>query len=190
MANLWAKHFNTHVIRWKREINYNSWQGQPRSEPALQEAGQNCFYETFVPRAPAYLTYNINIQNKLANGTLVWLDSLAFDDPNDKMYLDELIASTLVGEVIDLPQPPSAINVEIFADFPDDNQDLLNKKAYERSQWKHGSVVLDGRIVIPIDQKTVKCHTQSIRPSRSLIFPLSWDSASLFPRPKEGPFIN
>jgi hypothetical protein len=171
MATLWAKHFNTHVIRWKRKVNYDKWKGKPKSDDALDEAEkQNCFYEFFVPMCPAYLTYNINLSNDLANGTLVREHSLAFDTIDEKKFLDEMIATTQPGETIDLPQPPVAINVELYADFPDDSTMILQQKENQRRKWKHGSITQDGRIVIPIDRNSrCKFHTESIR-SSSLLF--------------------
>ena len=102
---------------------------KPHTDAALQEAEkQNCFYELFVPMSPAYLTYNINLLNDLANGTLIRQHSLAFDDPEEKQYLNRLIGSTPAGGIIDLPQPPTAINVELYPDFPGDSQQSLIEK--------------------------------------------------------------
>jgi hypothetical protein len=157
MAHLWVKHFNTHIIRWKRKINYERWKGKPRLDEDLKEAEkQSCFYELFVPMCPAYLTYNINLSNDLANGTLVREHSLAFDTIEEKLFLDHMIATTPPGEIIDLPQPPTAINVELYPDFPDDNSKTLNDKRKSRLRWKHGSITTDGKIVIPIDKKNRK----------------------------------
>jgi hypothetical protein len=166
MANLWAKHFNTHVIRWKRKINYDKWKGKPRSDNALNEAEkQCCFYELFIPMCPAYLTYNINLSNDLANGTLVREHFLAFDTIEEKLFLDSMIATTPPGETITLPHPPTAINVELYADFPDDTEKMHQDKENNRKKWNHGSITQDGKIVIPIDKTRCKFHTESIRSS-------------------------
>lgn len=37
---------------------------------------QACFYKYFVPNCQAYITYNININTNLANGTLIRQHSL------------------------------------------------------------------------------------------------------------------
>jgi len=53
--------------------------------------------------------------------------------------------------VITLDNPPSAVNVELFADFPEDSEAQKKKNAKMRQRWQHGSLVKDGgRIVIPI----------------------------------------
>jgi hypothetical protein len=115
MATLWAKHFNTHMVRWNRKIKYDRWSGQPHSDESLQEAEkQACFYQYFVPHCPAYLTYNLNLLNELANQTLVCKHSLAFDNSEEKVYLNKMVESTPIGSMIDLPGPPTATNVEIF----------------------------------------------------------------------------
>ena len=171
MLGLWAKQYNTHIVRWKRKMKYDKWRGRPRTNEALLNAEQqSCFYEQFTPMAPAYLTNNLNVHNDLANGTLVRLHSLAFDDPADKTLLDELIASTPPGENIDLPYPPTAINVELYPDFPDDNEELQQCKQRKRELWTHGSITNDGHIVIPIDRKTGKYHTESIRAANSSFY--------------------
>eukprot|EP00956_Cyclotella_meneghiniana_P013072 scaffold18715_cov36-Cyclotella_meneghiniana.AAC.1 len=152
MASLWAKHYNTHVIRWKRNVKYDKWKGRPQNEGALKHAeGQNCFYEYFVPNAPAYLSYNVNLTNDLANGTLVREHSLAFETSEQKQYLDNLIDTTPLGGTIDLPDPPTAINIELYPNLPDDTDKDKDFKKTKREAWTCGSIVEDGRIVIPIE---------------------------------------
>jgi hypothetical protein len=129
MAHLWALHFNTHVIRWKKKVRDDKWKGKPRCDEALREAEQqSCFYELFVPAGPGYISHNINLCNDLANGTEIREHSPAFDDAEEKIYLEHMLATTPVGEVIDLPEPPTAINVEIYPDFPDDTMEEREEK--------------------------------------------------------------
>jgi hypothetical protein len=133
------------------------------SDESLQEAGkQACFYEYFVPHCPAYLTHNLILLNELVNGTLVSEHSLAFDNSKEKVYLDEMVESTPIGGMIDLPSPPTAINVEIFPNFPNDSPEILLEKQAKRAKWKHGSITDDETIVIPIDPKAGKYHNESI----------------------------
>ena len=163
IVNLWAHHFNTHVVRWKNRIKYNKWSGIPHTDEEIMCAEkQSCFYEYFVPNCPAYLTHNVNLNANLANGTLVREHSLAFNSLNEKNYLDHLIKLTPLGGIIDLETPPTAINVELYPDFPCDDLSTTKYKIKKRYEWKHGSITSDGKVIVPIDKKTVKYHNESI----------------------------
>ena len=88
IANLWAHHFNTHIVQWKKKMTYNKWSGMPNTdEQILYAEKQTCFYEYFVPNGPAYLTHNINLNANLANGTLVREHSLGFDSIDENIFL-------------------------------------------------------------------------------------------------------
>ena len=62
---------------------------------------------------PAYLTYNLNTEDALANGSDIQLHSLVFNSTDDNFFVKSMRCSTLFGENIDIPSPPVAINVEI-----------------------------------------------------------------------------
>jgi hypothetical protein len=104
--------------------------------------------------------------SNLANGSLVREHSLAFDTIQDKKFLDDMIGCTPIGGIIDLSHPPTAINVELYPDFPHDSDKTKLNHTKKRLTWTSGSLVDDGRIIIPIDQKTVKFNTESIHPGR------------------------
>ena len=87
IANLWAHHFNTHIVWQKKKIKYNKLSGTPNKDEEIIAEKQTCFYEYFVPNGPAYLTHNINLNANLANGTLVREHSLAFDSIDEKIFL-------------------------------------------------------------------------------------------------------
>jgi hypothetical protein len=164
VANVWASHFHTHTVRWKKQIKYNQWKGKPRTNKGINEAEQQtCFYEYFVPKGPAYLVHNLNLDSDLANGTSIREHSLAFDSAEDKLFLEEMIESTPIGEIIELPSPPTAINVELYPDSYNDDEDTLKDNREKRLAWTHGSLVNDGRIIIPIEKRTVKWKNESIR---------------------------
>jgi len=149
-AKMYATYHNTHVVRWKRKIG-SKWDNKPTNAHALEEAqDEPCFWEYFVPRAPAFLTTNINVNNDLANGTEVRMDSLSFQSPEDEEFLSEMIKSEPFGSIIDMRNPPSAINVELYADDVWDSSETKKKNASKRSEWKVGSVVNDDRVVVPI----------------------------------------
>jgi len=88
IANIWAHHFNTHVVRWKNRIKYDKWSEKPQTDEEIMHVEkQACFYEYFVHNCPAYLTHNINLNANLANGTLVREHSFAFNFFNEKTFL-------------------------------------------------------------------------------------------------------
>ena len=155
MAQLWARHFNTHVIRWKKKIKDDKWKGKPRCDEALRDAEQqSCFYELFVPAGPGYLSHHINLCNDLANRTMIREHSLAFDNAEEKLHLQRMLESNPIGGLIDLPEPPTAINVEIYPDFPNDTAEELEQKRKKCLRWSHGFV--------PIDRKNGKFRDKTI----------------------------
>ncbi len=109
-------------------------------EQILYAEKQTCFYEYFVPNGPAYLTHNINLNANLANGALVREHSLAFDFIDEKHLLDDLIRLTPIGDIIELQTPPTAINIEIFPDFPKENNSRFEFKSKQRHEWQYGSI--------------------------------------------------
>ena len=48
--------------------------------------------------APAYLNYNINVDEGLANGTLVRLHSLSMETHEKQEYLNQIFEETPIGE--------------------------------------------------------------------------------------------
>jgi len=164
-AKQWALYNNTHVIRWKRKTNTSSWEGRPNSPRQIEEAEKEmCFWEYYVPKAPAYVTVNINVARGIANGTEVREDSLSFQSRREEQYLSQMIRETPVGNVIDLLNPPTAVNVELYPDFEWDSDDAKQQNAKNRDEWTLTSVESDGRIVIPIvPDSRVDFKKESIR---------------------------
>ncbi|KAL7549323.1 hypothetical protein ACHAWF_017111 [Thalassiosira exigua] len=135
-AQLWAKHYRTHVIRWKR--NVISWKGKPPTERQVSEAEkETCFWEYFVPMATGYLTHNLNTERELANGTEICLHSLSFETEEEIDFLRQMQETTAFGGIIDLPNPPKAINVELY---PDSELDGRIRKINESIRGRGGSV--------------------------------------------------
>ena len=157
-AKVWAETHHTHVIRWKREVNLAKWKNRPASPQQLEAAlNEVCFWEYFVPMAPSYLTYNLNVKNKLANGTLVQGHSLSFETKMEETFLKQMIKSTPIGQCIDLPSPPKAVNIEIFPNFDGDDASKQQENAKQRKEWKLGSMAKNGRVIIPI---SIDHHTK------------------------------
>jgi hypothetical protein len=159
-AQRWASDHNTNVVRWYRERREMSWKGRPSTHSNQMHAMQNnCFFEMFVPGALGYLTHNINTNIGLANGIEIKYHSLSFDDPVKEKIFNELVAATRSdledpNKVITLLEPPDAINVELFADFPGDSESKKKENARRRKEWikRHDSIVKN-LAVIPITKK-------------------------------------
>jgi len=127
----------------------------------IKDAMQNaCFYEYFPPNAKGYLNkYGINAAEGLANGTEIKYHSISFEDSDQKRQFRLKSAQAKPGDIIDLDFPPTAINVELFADFDGDSTSEAAKKKRERKEWLDGgkgSITKDGRVVIPISLKDGK----------------------------------
>ena len=149
----WASHYGTHIIRWRRKINEARWKGRPRADGNIARVMENdCFFEYFVPGAPGFLTKNINTDIGLANGVEIKYHSLSFECFDPEEQFKGMLADVSPGGIITLEHPPSAINVELYADFPGDSEDQLEKNKQKRKLWSHGSLV-EGRVVIPIPIK-------------------------------------
>ena len=78
---------------------------------------------------------------------------MVINEDQDQLAFEHLVADALPGDVLTLKGPPDFINVELFADFHDDNEKTRKKNSSKRKEWKHGSLTTDGRVVIPISMK-------------------------------------
>jgi len=157
-AKRWAEYYGRKVIRWTRKRRENTWKGKPTSMDGVARLMENaCFWELFIPGAKGYLnTYNINGDLGLANGTEIKYHSLSFKDRKEERRFEELCAQAKPGDVIRIDSPPAAINVELFADFPEDTADTKAKKVAARKEWLDNgkpSSTEDGRVVIHISQQ-------------------------------------
>jgi len=150
-AKLWAQYYRTHVIRWRRKIDTSAWQGKPATAKQIDEAQkETCFWEYFMLMAPAYLTYNLNTDMGLVNGTDIRQHSLAFTSQDDETYINSMKHSTPFDNTIDLPNPPAAVNVEMYPDYEGDDEAKRTENKRKRNIWPCRSLTDDGRIVIPI----------------------------------------
>jgi energy-coupling factor transporter ATP-binding protein EcfA2 len=154
-AGRWAEHFGVSNVRWARKRNEQSWKGRPQVEDNVTHAmGCSLFWELFVPGAKGYLnTYGINSDIGLANGTEIKYHSLSFGHKKDERNLTRKLGTARPGDTVTIEEPPTAINVELFADFADDPDSAKKGKADARAAWLEsdkGSITADGKVVIPI----------------------------------------
>jgi hypothetical protein len=124
-------------------------------EDNIAHAMQNsCFWELFIPGAKGYLnTYGINVDNGLANGTETKYHSLSFDDQDEESQFQQKLQRAQPGDTVTIDSSPSAINVELFADFDEDTSSVTAEKVAMRKKWlgaNMGSITNNGRVVIPI----------------------------------------
>ena len=151
-AKRWASQHNTKVVRWFRKRQDGKWKGKPeKPENVLRAMTEDCFYELFVPGAAGYLTENINTDIGLANGVEVKYHSLSFGtSEEDELFHDEFANSNDL--IMTLDQPPLAVNVELYADFPGDSAAKKRENAKKRREWTHGSLV-EGQVVVQISKQ-------------------------------------
>ena len=157
-AKRWAEYHGVNTIRWARNRKEESWKGRPRTEECVAHAMQNsCFWEFFPPGAMGYLnTYGINADDGLVNGTEIKYHSLSFEDKDEKRQFKVQCAQAEPGDIITLASPPTAINVELFADSDWDSETEKKKKKAMRREWLRsgkGSITKDGFVVIPISTR-------------------------------------
>jgi hypothetical protein len=131
--------------------------------------GCSLFWELFIPGAKGYLnTYGINSDNGLANGTEIKYHSLSFDEREDEMIFIGKLNAARPGDTVTIDAPPTAINVELFADFDTDTSTAKKEKEGMRVAWLEsgkGSITADGKVVIPIslqDGNPIKHKTEHV----------------------------
>lgn len=175
-AGRYADYHKVNVIRWARMRNENKWKGKPKTEACLVDAFRNsCFWEFFVPNAKGYLnTYGINVDDGLANGTEIKYHSLSFEDRAQDRRVRQRIEEAKPGDVISIDVIPIAVNVELFADFSGDSESEKELKRKSRRKWLQnggGSMVGDGRVVVPISREdgTRIKYTRTYVPGRNLL---------------------
>ena len=154
-AKRWGEHFGVCSVRWARNRKDDSWKGRPRVEDNVAHAmHSSLFWELFIPGAKGYLnTYGINADIGLANGTEIKYHSLSFEHQKDERNLMAKLNASRPGDSITIDEPPTAINVELFADFPEDLHSDKSAKVDARAAWLgsgKGSITADGKVVIPI----------------------------------------
>ena len=143
-ATKFAKHNNTVKIRWP--VNRRKWVSRPSTMQQRNEAIQNdpCFWQEFVVGAPIYITTNIKVDRKLANGTQARLHSLLLSSETDQIELDRAISAAKPGSTITLPNPPKQVIVELF--YTPESQDIKN-------EWiaQGNKSLCDRKILVPLN---------------------------------------
>ena len=156
-AMLYAKDFDTHVIKW--QCTTMNWRNKPTSDFREAEIVHSdpCFWEYFVPGGDAFLTYNVNNNLGLANGSPIKLHSLTFADHEQLSIVLNLIKVATPGSEIILSQPPLAVNILI----PLPTSQISSKRKAQLRLLLSRSISQNGdEIIIPITQNPNKCKWQ------------------------------
>ena len=105
----YAKMKGEHIVRFPLDIK--SWKNKPDLNKHPHVKDDQALWGFFVRTAPGNLAANINPPIKLANGTLVEYHSIYWEDEELNDLYRELEKSTPPGELITMPEEPTAINV-------------------------------------------------------------------------------
>ena len=132
-----------HIVRFP--LGIKSWKNKPDLNKHPHVKDDQALWGFFVRTAPGNLAANINPPIKLANGTPVEYHSIYWEDEELNDLYRELERNTPPGELITMPEEPTAINVIVN---PSDSK--------FRSEWKHATLVKGDAVisVIPTPWKT------------------------------------
>jgi len=147
----YAAYNGTTVIRWRKDIKADSWEGRPDPVHMDEVYDDPCFYEYFVPGAEGFLTESYNRDLKLVNAMPVKYRTIKFES-NIEKYLAEELKRAKPGDVITVPGPPICINVEI--EMPENVPNDIKAKLAEFSVDKK-------KVVVPI--QTFSCKWDSAK---------------------------
>ena len=137
------------------------WQGQPSKEKQRENTirREPCFWEYYVEGALGYMNKNVNIDVRLANGTMIRYHSISLGSDKAEKDVMEQAGKVGPGGVITLKDPPEMINVEVFPDVDGDDEVTRELNRRLRREWSHGRIQPGdgageeeghGRVVIPV----------------------------------------
>ncbi|CAB9509762.1 Inherit from euNOG: Conserved hypothetical protein [Seminavis robusta] len=110
-AQLFAKFYGTHVIRWPRDKK--DWEQQPPDVFRTQAEDDPVFWEYFVFDAPGFLNETIQRDLQLVNALPIKCYDVRFSNDMESL-LSHLKTVVPVGEVIDMPIAPECVVVELM----------------------------------------------------------------------------
>ncbi len=164
---LFAKHHSTYIFKWRSQLV--SWNNKPNvgEQQAIIE-NNGCFWETFVPEANAFLTYNVNNSLGLANGSPVSMHSMSFSSEDQLLSVQSKIASLPPGSEIVLDSPPSSVNVKILETLDSKTKISIKRRAQSAILKKHS--LCPDELVIPVKPNASygKAHFFAVRGASSL----------------------
>jgi hypothetical protein len=154
-AKLFATFHKTHVIRWQREMR--NWEQEPPPAFAMQATDDPVCWEHFVVNAPGFFNQTVQKNLLMVNALPVRYHSLKFDNDME-VLLKHALLHTPVGEIIDMPQPPEYIIVELLPSLKHVEPgvlDALRDLSLERPKRDRNGV-LKNRILFPLHRH--KCN--------------------------------
>ena len=100
------------MFKWRN--HQTNWKNKPSSEVLAEAESKHAFFwQFFVSRADGYINCNINGDLGVVNGAPVNCHSLAFKSKRMVQTIMSKTANLPWGSVIELGQPPDAVNVTI-----------------------------------------------------------------------------
>jgi hypothetical protein len=154
-AKLFATFHKTHVICWQREMR--NWEQEPPPAFAMQATDDPVCWEHFVVNAPGFFNQTVQKNLLMVNALPVRYHSLKFDNDME-VLLKHALLHTPVGEIIDMPQPPEYIIVELLPSLKHVEPgvlDALRDLSLERPKRDRNGV-LKNRILFPLHRH--KCN--------------------------------
>jgi hypothetical protein len=116
----YAQIHNTSVLRWRcKDAHYE----QKPSEEYMEYIYNNdpCFWEYFIVNAPGSINKTINKKLNLVNAMKCWQYSITMESEELQRQVEDLVANSPPGSVIDIPCPLS-VNIRIDPEYFTSNQ--------------------------------------------------------------------
>jgi hypothetical protein len=154
-SRLFGQHHGTYVFKWR--VFEKKWKNKPHPQLLKKITDAEAFFwQYFVPGADAFITFNINPELGLANGSPVRCHSLGFKKTAMIQAIKALIQGNGThnplpfGSEIELHTPPDALFVEILPSL--DDKEPTTKRKLQMSMLQTQSIDNpENKIVIPIE---------------------------------------
>jgi hypothetical protein len=160
-SRLFAQHNETYVFKWRVYENWKLCKPDPQTLKKVVEE-EAFFWQYFVPGADAFITFNINAELGLANGTPVKCHSLGFKEDKMIRSIQALIngdgdgdSSHLLpfGSEIELDSLPDTVFVEVLPSL-DGKEPTARRKQQLSVLRLHSIPNQENKIIIPLQKQS------------------------------------
>ena len=167
-----AKATGRHVYRWPVQIQ--NWEQKPASDHVPDAMKEPCMYEYFVQGADGFITANISKPMRMVNGSRVRYHSIVPACNEQANCIKAMQKTVPGGGIIDLQEPPFAINVELV-------DELERKDVNPVIMWKDYTLV-DDSVVVPIQHGSFRTKwDKTILPGGDRYLPSCLETSTVFP---------